>query len=90
MGTVAPFRIKGGLDLEGKVQFQVFTGVPAGAKADKLAVGSLAVDQATGKWYRKTTIGAGSDKWAALISDLDLIGVAPSWRDPVFAVEERS
>ncbi len=72
MGTVAPFRIKGGLDLDGKVQFQVFPSAPSGELADSLSVGSLAIAQDSGKWYRKTTIGAGPDKWATLTTSMDL------------------
>ncbi|MBF0191631.1 MAG: hypothetical protein HQL99_10915 [Magnetococcales bacterium] len=83
MGTVAPFRIKGGLDLDGKVQFQVFPSAPSGVQADLLSVGSLAIAQDTGQWYRKTTIGAGPDKWATLTTSMDLIGVAPNWLSPV-------
>ncbi|MBF0181324.1 MAG: hypothetical protein HQM03_14980 [Magnetococcales bacterium] len=85
MGTVAPFRIKGGLDLDGKVQFQVFSSAPSGFLADSLSVGSLAIAQDSGKWYRKTTIGAGPDKWAALTTSMDLIGIAPNWLSPVDA-----
>ncbi|MBF0214557.1 MAG: hypothetical protein HQM00_13515, partial [Magnetococcales bacterium] len=85
MGIPVPFRIKGGLDVDGKVQFQVFDAAPSGVKADKLAVGSLGIAQDTGQWYRKTTIGAGPDKWAALTTSTDLIGVAPRWLEPVDA-----
>ncbi|MBF0342114.1 MAG: hypothetical protein HQL95_14310 [Magnetococcales bacterium] len=85
MGTVAPFRIKGGLDLDGKVQFQVFPSAPSGSLADSLSVGSLAIAQDSGQWYRKTTIGAGPDKWATLTTSMDLIGVAPNWLAPVDA-----
>ncbi|MBF0339471.1 MAG: hypothetical protein HQL95_00730 [Magnetococcales bacterium] len=90
MGTVAPFRIKGGLDLDGKVQFQVFPSAPSGFMADSLSVGSLGIAQDSGQWYRKTTIGAGPDKWAALTTSMDLIGIAPTWLQPVDAVETRS
>ena len=83
MGNVAPFRIKGGLDLDGKVQFQVFESAPSGVKADLLSVGSLAIAQDTGQWYRKTTIGAGPDKWASLTTSMDLIGIAPNWLSQV-------
>ncbi|MBF0108760.1 MAG: hypothetical protein HQL76_06255 [Magnetococcales bacterium] len=85
MGTVAPFRIKGGLDLDGKVQFQVFPSIPSGTQADLLSVGSLAIAQDSGQWYRKTTIGAGPDKWAALLTSMDTLGIAPNWLSPVDA-----
>lgn len=91
MGTTAvPFRIKGGMQLSSKVEFQVFASTPSGAKADAMGVGSLVVASDTGVWYRKTTIGAGSDKWASLTTEKELIGLAPTWRPTVDAVETRS
>ncbi|MEO5330538.1 MAG: hypothetical protein H7839_00830 [Magnetococcus sp. YQC-5] len=83
MGIPVPFRIKGGLNLDGKVQFQVFPSAPSGAMADSLSVGSMCITQDTGQWYRKTTIGAGPDKWAALLTSMDTIGIAPNWLMPV-------
>ena len=90
MGISVPFRINGGLNLDGKVQFKVFLTAPAGATADSLAVGSLVIAQDSGKWYRKTTIGSGPDKWSELVTNATLLGIAPSWRQPVTAVETRS
>ncbi|MBF0141098.1 MAG: hypothetical protein HQL74_12570 [Magnetococcales bacterium] len=90
MGMAIPFRIKGGLKFDEGPQMQVFPSDPTGAKADALSVGSLAVAKDSGKWFRKTTIGAGSDKWAALTTSQELAGIAPSWREPVFAVETRA
>ena len=92
MGTVAPFRIKGGINLDGKVEFQVFNSAPSGVKADKMGVGSLAVASDTGKWYRKTTFGAGPDKWSKLLdaNSAEGGGGAVHWKHPVRLSDHRA
>jgi len=89
MGSPMPFRINGGLAFgKDTIRFDVLDTAPAtgDGKSDAMGLGSIVIARDSGKMYRKTTLGAGFDKWSVMADATDKVG-AVHWKHPVRVVD---